>query len=234
MSRINQKPVPLTEEGSVFALADKAVYDSLESGSFDFAAEVISSYRSLSRASELAVSRVLHGVNSYWLSAENKEKDDFFQWSIRATGYNLLTIERHLGVWEMLENYAPDSLIHSLRTHTIRQLFKIYSLVVVPRKTLWNYEFVSQDYDISREDWVKLAEAQDEHRVAEIVSDIKNKPRNKNFMSLKIDSRGDVWVFQGQEAERVGQLFVESGSRLVQKAVSRITDRSGITPKDEY
>jgi len=235
VSSINQKPIVLQEEAHAMALADRAVYDSLEDGNFDFARETISSYRSLARISQLGVSRILHGVNEHWKDVDHKDQDDFFQWSVRATGYVSLHIERYIGVWEMLSGgYVPDEFEDRMKSHTVRQLFKVYSLVTAPRKEKVNYSFIDQDYDIGHEDWLKLSEASDEKRVAEIVASIKGKPRNKNFMSLKIDSRGDVYVHQNGETFSVGFLNVSEDNPVVQKAIRRIVDGAGITQRDEY
>ena len=234
MSSINQNPKVLQEEETVMALADKAVYDSLEHGNFDFAAEVISSYRSLTRASESGVSRVLHGVNNCWEMVEHEDQDTFFTWSTRTTGYVPLTVERYICVWEALSgNYIPEQFLPKIKTHTVRQLFKIYSLVVAPRKSAVNYQFMDMDYDVQDEEWLALSEAQDDRRVADIVTKIKGKERNKNFMSLKIDGKGDIIVYQNNEQEAVGFLNIGSQSLLVHKAIRRIMDGAGITVREE-
>lgn len=234
MSSINQKPPVLQEEETVMALADKAIGDSLESGSFDFAAEVIASYRSLSRVSELGQSKVLHGVNNYWEDVRHDDGDTFFTWSVRATGYVPLTVERHVSVWEMLSGqYIPSQYLSQIKSHTIRQLFKIYPLVVTAKRNPTKYEFLDQDYWIEDEDWLALSEASDEKRVGEIALKINGKERNKNFMSLKVDGRGDIIVYQGNEQASVGFLNIGSQNLLVHKALRRIMDGAGITMKEE-
>lgn len=238
MSSINQKPPVLNdeilkEEETVMALADKAIGDSLESGNFDFAAEVIRSYRSLSRVSEMGQSKLLHGVNRYWTHVDHEDGDTFFTWSTRSTGYVPLTVERHISVWEMLSgNYIPDQFQAQIESHTVRQLFKIYSLVVAPVKKEHCYEFYSQDYWMEDEDWLALSEASDERRVADIVAKIKGKERNKNFMSLKLEGN-DIIVYQNNERASVGFLDIGSHDLLVHKAIRRIMDGAGITVKEE-
>lgn len=234
MSSINQKPVSLQEEETVFALADKAIGDSLEEGSFDLAAGVISSYRSLSRASELGVSKVLHGVNRYWNVVPHEDGDTFFSWSVRATGFVSLTVERHISVWEMLDGgYIPEQFREQIKSHTVRQLFKMYSLVVVPKKDSDRYSFLQLDYEVDDEEWLALSEASDEKRVGEIVLKIKGKERNKNFMSLKIDERGDVFVHQNNETKFCFSLPVKSRDPLLLKVCRRVMDGAGITQRDE-
>lgn len=233
MSSINQKPPVLQEEDTVMALADKAIGDSLESGSFDFAAEVIASYRSLSRVSELAVSKVLHGVNYHFKDIGIDQEETFFSWSARVTGYVPLTVERHISVWEMLTaNCIPEQYQSQIASHTVRQLFKIYSLVVAPVKQQENYKFIDPGYFVEDSDWLALSEASDERRVAEIVAKIKGKERNKNFMSLKLEG-SDIIVYQGNERVSVGFLDIGSHDLLVHKAIRRIMDGAGITMKED-
>lgn len=216
-------------------MVDKAIGDSLEEGSFEYAFNLISRYRSLNRVTDLGVAKTLHGVNRYWEQVGHEKDEDFFNWSIRATGYASLTVERYLSVWEMLTgSYIPNPYREPIKTHTIRQLFKIYSLVVVPKKSQVNYDFIDQDYEVEDEEWLALSEATDEQRVAEIVAKVKGKERNKNFMSLKIDKRGDLYVYQNGESYSIGYLNVSEESPVVQKAIRRILDGSGITQKDEY
>lgn len=235
MSSLNQKPVTFQEEETVFAMADKAIGDSLEDGNFELAAEAISRYRSLSRVSELGQSKILHGVNHHWHDVDHPDGDTFFDWSVRATGYVSLTIERHISVWEMLSGaYIPQEYRDQVKSQTIRQLFKIFSLVVVPRKTRTCYEFMTQDYWMEKEDWRDLSEAHDEQRVSEIVSRIKGKERNKNFMSLKIDSKGDVFVYQNNNSEYAFSLPIHSTNPLLIKTCRRVMDGAGITQRDEY
>ncbi len=235
MSSINQKPVSLEEEKHIFELADKAVYDSLEDGSFDFAAEVISSYRSMSRVSELGISKILHGVNMHFLDVPHEEDENFFKWSTRNTGYVVETVERHLGVWEMLSGgYIPPQYLKPIQSHTIRQLFKIYSLVTLPKKNQINYDFLTQDYILEDEEWLAISEASDERRVSDIVSKIKDKPRNKNFMSLKIDKNGDLFAYQGNRMVTIGFLDIQAEDDLTYKAAKRIVSNSGITERDDF
>lgn len=235
MSSINQKPVNFPDQDeTVIATVDKVIGDSLEEGSFEFAFNLISRYRSLNRVSDLGVAKTLHGVNQYWDKVEHEDGDTFFNWSGRATGYVTLTVERYLGVWEMLSGgYIPEQYQHSIYTHTIRQLFKVYPLVVTPRKQANKYTYIDQDYIIEDEDWLALSEANDERRVVEIVHRINGKERNKNFMSLKIDSKGDIIVYQNNEQFSVGFLNIGSQDLLVHKAIRRIMDGAGITVSEE-
>ena len=235
MSSINQKPVSLEEERHIFDLADKAVYDSLEDGNFDFAAEVISSYRSMSRASELGISKVLHGVNAHFLDVQHEDGETFFKWSVRNSGYVIETVEKHIGVWEMLSgDYIPPQYLDQIKSQTMRQLVRVYGLTTLPKKNQINYDFLTQDYVLENDDWLALSEASDERRVSEIVSKIKDKPRNKNFMSLKISKDGDIFAYQGNEVVTIGFLDVHTDDPLIYKAIKRITSNSGITERDEF
>lgn len=202
-------------------LADRVIGQSLMEGSFDVAFSALDSFRAVNKGSSLAICRLLHGVNLAWEKIESEET--FIQQAMRKTGYSQLTIERYIAVWELLTgNYVPDEFLDNLRNQTMRQLVKEASLVV------------EQKYELEHDDWRDLSEAIDENRVAEVCSKIKGKPRNKNHMSLKIGEDGWITAYQDGQEEHVGQLFIESESELVQKAVRRIMSSSGVTKRNEY
>lgn len=202
-------------------LAERVIDTCLQEKSFDFAFASLEGFRSVNKDSSLAVCRILHGVNSHWDEFEHEET--FIQEAIRKTGYSRLTIERYISVWELLTGeYIPSEFRDCVQNQTMRQLVKEASLVI------------DQGYELEHDDWRDLSEAIDEHRVAEVSARIKGKPRNKNHMSLKIGDDGWVVAHQEDKEENVGQLFIDSESPLVQKAVKRILDSAGISKRSEY
>ena len=209
------------EEAHFLDLSERVLEQSLAEGSFDFAWTTIEGFRAMNKASSLAMSSLLHGVKSHYGEVESEET--FIQQAIRRTGYSQLTIERYIAVWELLRgDLVPEEFRENIQSQTMRQLVKEASLVV------------EQGYELEHDDWRDLSEAADEHRVAEISARIKGKPRNKNHMSLKVDEDGFIHAYQGNEEELVGQLFTESASPMVQKAIRRIMESSAITKRSDY
>lgn len=238
--------VGLNEDGSVQVFdekqllldaADKMLGDSLESGSLGVVEEALRRFRNLGYASSISAAKLLHGVNQNWMEWEHEEGDTFLEWAVRETGYDRQTIKKRVCEWEMLQgNYIPKPYREKVSNYTVRQLDKVYSIVVSCKENKGGgyVNFIEEDYDISDEQWVRLAEAVDEVMVGEVVKEIKGKEKNSNHMSLKIDDDGTLWVYQGKSAETVGQLFVEKEVEVVQKAIRRIVSNSGITERNEY
>lgn len=211
------------EENTVLGLVDAAIGASLENGNFDLAWEVMEKFRAMNKASSLGAAKLLHGVKTHWEEVDSEEGETFVQQAVRRTGYSELTIGRYISVWELLSgNIIPEEFFDAIWSQTMRQLVKEASLVV------------DQGYELDHDDWRDLSEAIDEQRTAEVCARVKGKPRNSNHMSLKIDEDGYIKAYKNGDECLVGQLFVASEDPIVQKAVKRIMDSSGITPRNEY
>lgn len=225
------------EKEILFAAADKTLGDSLEAGSLDLVGEALRRFQNLGQASSLSSARLLHGVNQNWMEWEHEGEDTFLSWSVRETGYDKRTVIKRVCEWELLTgNYVPKPYRSKINDYTVRQLDKVYSICVGVKENKGGgyLNYVEEDYQITDEQWLALSEAIDEEMVASVVREIKGKEKNSNHMSLKIDDDGVVWVYQGNKSETIGQLFVEKKSELVEKAIRRICDNSGITPRNEY
>jgi hypothetical protein len=225
------------EQEILFAVADKTLADALESDSLDDVGEALRRFRNLSRATSLSAARLFHGVNSNWQEWEHEEGDTFLSWAIRETGYDLQTVKKRVCEWEFLQgNYIPKPYRDRIRDYTVRQLDKVYSIAVSAKENKEGgyLNFIEEDYRISDEQWLRLSEAIDEQMVRDVVLEIKDKDENSNHMSIKIDDMGLLTVYQGKDAVTCGQLFVEKDIKLVQKAIRRICDSSGITEYNNY
>lgn len=225
------------EKEILFAAADKALGDSLEEGTLGIVGEALRRFRSLSQASSISAARLLHGVNYRWLDFEHEDGDTFLSWAVRETGYDRLTVIRRVCEWEFLSGgYIPQEFRDRIEDYTVRQLDKVYSVCVTAKEDKHKgvLDIVPEDYEIETEDWLKLSEALDDVAVGEAVREIKGKEKNSNHLSLKIDDDGVVWAYQGKSSETIGQLFVEKEVELVQKAIRRICESSGISRRNEY
>ena len=225
------------EKELLYAVADNTLGESLESGSMGIVGEALRRFRNLGQASSLSAARLLHGVNANWQEWEHEEGDNFVSWSVRETGYDKKTIVKRICEWELLNgNYIPKPYRSRISDYTVRQLDKVYSICVgVKENKEGGYlNYVDEDYQITEDQWLKLSEAIDEEMVAEVVREVKGKEKNSNHMSLKIDPDGVLWVYQGNNSETIGQLFVEKKTELVEKAIRRICDNSGISDRNDY
>lgn len=225
------------EKEILFAAADKTLGESLEQGSLGMVAEALRRFRNLGWASALSAARLLHGVNTNWQEWSHEEGDTFVSWAVRETGYDAQTIRKRFCEWEFLNgNYIPKPYREKISGYTIRQFDKVYGICVSSKENKEGgyLNIVEEDYQITDDQWLALSEAIDEGMVADVVREIKDKEKNSNHMSLKIERDGTLWVHQGKVSQTVGQLFVDSESETVEKAIRRICENSGITEKNEY
>jgi hypothetical protein len=224
------------EKEVLLAAADKVLGVALE-GSLDSAAEALRRFKNLSYASSVAGAKLLHGVNANWQEWEHDDQDTFLAWAVRETGMDLQTVKKRVCEWEFLNgNYVPKPYRSKIADYTVRQLDKVYSICVSAKENKEGgyLNFIEEDYAVSEEQWLALSEACDEEMTGEVVREIKGKEKNSNHMSLKIDDDGTLWVYQGKTQETIGQLFVAKENEVVQKAIRRITENSGITERTEY
>lgn len=237
---IDQKPVKLSfDDGGIddviWAMADRGLGESLEEG-LGVASEYAQFFVSSEESSGLALAKFLHGVNSRWLDFEREDDDTFWGWSTRSTGRALATIQRRICTWEFLEGgYIPKDYQKSIRAFSTKMLAKAYVpfLRHSKDKQVGNYEFVPRDYEVTDKHWLKLSECADESMVMEVVREITGR-EHKDRKSYKIDERGVLWVYKGNQYETMGQLFVDSRSPLVQEAIANFMESAGITEKSDY
>lgn len=224
------------EKEILYGIAEKTLEDSLTAKSLDLAGAALQRFRMLSQASSMAIAKLLHGVNSRWMEWEH-DGETFVAWAVRVTGYDAQTIKKRVCEWEFLNTYyIPQEYHEKISGYTVRQLDKVYSIALSPKENKEGgyINFIEEDYDITPDQWLKLSEAMDEQMVSDVVHEVKDKDRNSNFMSLKIDDDGVLWVGQGQDFQTYGQLFVGKDIALVQKAIRRTMKNSGITERTEY
>lgn len=238
---LEQKLITYNEDGNeqdvLFAVVENYLGKSLEDGNLQIIAEVLRRFRFLNRASSLATAKMFHCVNTNWQEWEHEEGDTFVSWAVRETGYDAQTIRKRFCEWEFLNgDYIPKPYREKISGYTVRQLDKVYGICVSTKenKESGYLNIVEEDYQITDDHWLALSEAIDEGMVADVVREIKDKEKNSNHMSLKIEKDGTLWVHQGKVSQTVGQLFVDSESETVQKAIRRICENSGITEKNEY
>lgn len=225
------------EKEILFAAADKTLGDSLEQGSLGMVAEALRRFRNLGWASALSAARLLHGVNANWQEWEHEEGDNFVAWAVRETGYDAQTVRKRFCEWEFLNgDYIPKPYRNKISEYTVRQLDKVYGIRVSAKENKEGgyLNIVEEDYQVTDEQWLALSDAVDEAMVADVVRQIKDKEKNSNHMSLKIEKDGTLWVHQGKNSQTIGQLFVDKDNEVVQKAIRRICENSGITEKSEY
>jgi hypothetical protein len=208
--------VPIKMEQSLFDRIDTVLAQSLEEKDPAIALSVGKGLLGVVRLGGLGLAKLLHGVNSRWKEYE-------YSGTIYALAEDELgilakaTIKRYIAVWEMITGgYIPKDVLDEVKVKPMRQLVPMASLI-------------TQGFDVSTKDWVRLAHATDAAEVAEIVREIKGKPPKKQSMKIVLEADGTLNAWNGGKIVNIGMLRVENETdEIVAKAIERIVNNSGI------
>jgi hypothetical protein len=208
--------VPIKMEQTLFDRIDTVLAQSLQEKDPVIALSVGKGLLGVVRLGGLGLAKLLHGVNSRW-------KDYEYSGTIYALAEDELgilakaTINRYIAVWEMITGgYIPNDVLDEVKVKPMRQLVPMASLI-------------TQGFDVSTKDWVRLAHATDAGEVAEIVREIKGKPPKKQSMKIVLEADGTLFVWNGGKITSIGYLDVKNETdEIVAKAIERIVNNSGI------
>jgi hypothetical protein len=208
--------VPIKMEQTLFDRIDTVLAQSLEEKDPAIALSVGKGLLGVVRLGGLGLAKLLHGVSSRW-------KDYEYSGTIYALAEDELgilakaTINRYIAVWEMIVGgYIPKDVLDDVKVKPMRQLVPMASLI-------------TQGFDVSTKDWVRLAHAADAGEVAEIVREIKGKPPKKQSMKIVLEADGTLNAWNGGKIVNIGMLRVENETdEIVAKAIERIVNNSGI------
>jgi hypothetical protein len=169
----------------------------------------------VSKVSGLALAKALYFIKKNWSSYELE--DEFEDIAYIYIGLHKYTVERYTATWKMYdEKLIPDKFVERIQRHNVKAQIPIANAL-------------KQGFEINENEWNKLANAPDITTVSKIIrEDIKGKSPRKGSLQLYIDDLGSVWGYQDSEKEFVGSLEIDSDSDIVQKAIARIKDASGI------
>jgi hypothetical protein len=111
----------------------------------------------------------------------------------------------------------PKELVEEIGQRNIKELIPIATAL-------------AQDYEISKKNWNKLANAADFTEVSKIIrEDIKQVGARRNIVSITIDANGNLTAFNASGKRMpVGYLEVDLDDELVNRAVERIITNTGI------
>ncbi len=208
---------PIRFERSLFDRIDKIVEQSLKEKNPVIALSAGNSLLGAIRLGGLGLAKLLHSVNFRWKEYE-------FSGSLYELAESELgilaknTVDRYIAVWEMLSGgYIPQDLMEYIKAKPMRQLCPIASLV-------------AQGYDVSNEDWSRIAHAADYNEVAEIVRELKGKPPKKTSMKIVLEQDGTLNAWNNGKIVFIGSLRVEDEDKdeTIKKAIERIVNNSGI------
>lgn len=207
------------EDDWVFHKIDKVLAESVEKHSALIALNVGRQLREISRVSGLALAKLIYGMQLNWDSYTdiNIQDDKFEDIVVSYIDIHRDNVLRYANVWALFDKkIVPEELVEHIQQRNIKDLIPVGLAI-------------SQGYEIEQDAWEKLADAPDYNTVLRTVrEDIKNKPPRKGSLQLYLDRTGTIWAFQDEERKFVGSLEVTDEDEVVQKAINRILNGSGI------
>lgn len=128
---------------------------------------------SISQMSGIGLAKFLYVTKFQWDNFNRR--DTWLDWAIERTGKVKVTVTRYFRVWEMLvSGDVPREYAKKLETMPIRCL--------IPIATLW-----SQKFEITSQQWNKLANAPDPSTVNKIIREIKGVEPKENSLQIEWD-----------------------------------------------
>lgn len=196
--------LPKTEEAKEIVLrkVDTAI---AEAENVDQALDIVHQLYIIQELSGLALAKSIYGI-------EKRFKVDR-EYIYQKLGKHKHTIDRYIRIWAMFaEGYVPDKYYDAIQDRNIKDLVPIGNAI-------------EQGYDITQDQWRKLAEAPDFNTVSKIVrEEIKQEEPRKSLLQIHWKPNGDLWAYQGDESAMLGYLIRDEHNPLAKKALARLTD----------
>lgn len=156
----------------------------------------------------------LYFIKKHW--EEYKIDDEFTDYAFVELGLHRHTIDRYVDVWAMYDtNAVPDDFAPRIMQQNIKSQIPIAKAV-------------AQGYEIDDATWEDLADATDYTEVAKIVREVKGREPRKGSMQIFLDRDGTLHAISDGMMYEIGYLNTMEEDDVVEKAVERIVNNSGI------
>lgn len=198
-----------------FRRIDELVDDAVERGTVEPVVNYIYNLRIVSELIGKGLARFLYRVKQNWDKFIESDSDDFKDYMAAVVGLHPHTVERYVRIAKLLEE-APQEYVPKLETMNTDELFPVANAN-------------DQGWYLDDDDWKDYLNATTPGERREIIREVKGKPPKKTGLSLWLDRRGSLWVFQSEyDRQFIGSLEIDSEKDVVKKAINRIIKESGI------
>ena len=158
----------------ILSRVDEVVERAVDEQDIGIIETAIEGLLSISQISGIALAKTLYVVKFQW--DKFNQRETYLDWAVDKFGKKEVTVKRYFRVWEMLvSGDVPREYAKKLETMPIRCL--------IPIATLW-----SQKYEITSQQWNKLANAPDPSTVNKIIREIKGVEPKEGSLQMEWDS----------------------------------------------
>ena len=141
---------------------------------------------------------------------------DFYTWATQNTGKHIQTFENYYKTGKLL--YECPERQEMLAEKNIGE--------VIPIANAYQQGYLEEE-----EHWKSLEMASNEAEVRQTIREIKEVEPRKYALVLTLDQDGTIWASKDGVLEVVGALSLSNRTEIVQQAIARITNKSGMLLK---
>lgn len=206
---------PLSVDAESFlSRLDEYIEQSIKEKSPDKLFNIALQLRKASQLSGIGLAKVIWYLKRSWKEFETN--GDFYEEAAIRLGVQPHTVDRYASVWSMFERQEiPKEFELKFKERNIKELVPIAKAL-------------EQGYEIDGENWKQLNKAPDFSTVSKKIRDIKGKPPRKGSMQLFLERDGSINANSNGQVEIVGWLDVGNENDIVQNAIKRISNSSGM------
>lgn len=178
------------------------------------ATTVLKTLEKIGEVAGKAKAKLLFGIHSWWL--ENN-MGDFTEYVKTQTTLSPTTVDRYVTVQTYLES---GEIPEDISIRPMRELVPIAKAL-------------SQGHNISRKQFDKIAKANSQNEIQDILRNVKNKAPRKSSMQIYWESDGSLNVWQNGQKVFIGFLDKKAYENvdLAKKAINRLLDTTGVIRK---
>jgi len=208
--------LPVNTE-DIFAYVDKLFEESIEKKNPHIVIDACSRLIAISQLSGLALAKMFYLLHNNWNRYE--QDSTFEEIAVPKLGRHPHTIERYIKVWTLFDQkIIPEKFVREFEQKNIQNIIPVANAY-------------SEGYNFEDEDWEEIADAPDNASVLRVVRDVKGEPPKSHAIQLFVDGEGFIYAYSDNERYFIGSLEIQDDTEIVQKAINRIMNKSGIMKK---
>lgn len=175
------------------------------------ATTVLKTLEKIGEVAGKAKAKLLFGIHRWWL--ENN-MGDFTEYVKTQTTLSPTTVDRYVTVQTYLES---GEIPEDISIRPMRELVPIAKAL-------------SQGHNISRKQFDKIAKANSQNEIQDILRNVKNKAPRKSSMQIYWEADGSLNVWQNGQKVFIGFLDKKAYENvdLAKKAINRLLDTTGV------
>lgn len=187
---------------------DDVMAEAVEAGNPEVAFKAMEGLLGVSQISGIALSKFLYTMKYQWPNFN--QRDSFFTVAEERFGRKEVTLKRNLRVWEMLvSDDIPKDYAEKFKTMPIRCL--------IPIANMWD-----QDWDVTSNQWMRLANAPDPATISKIIREIKGTEPKEGSMQIEFDTESKtLCVWKNNKPHNI-YLTYDEDDEVIQAGLARL------------